>query len=117
MFLLALEWGGTRYPWNSAAIIGLFCGSGGALIVFAAWDYRAGKEALIPVSMIKKRTVWCSCLSAAFFFGATILFSYYLPIYFQVVKGVPPAVSGVYMIPSVGSQIVMAGISGALRKY
>jgi hypothetical protein len=29
MFLLALEWGGTNYPWADSRIIGLFCGAAG----------------------------------------------------------------------------------------
>ncbi|KAF2103662.1 efflux pump [Rhizodiscina lignyota] len=114
MFLLALEWGGTVYPWKSAIIIGLFCGSGGVLAIFAAWEIRVGDNAMIPPGMVRKRVVWSACLVIAFFFGALLCFTYYLPIYFQAVKGVSPSLSGVYVLPGILSQILMATVSGVL---
>jgi hypothetical protein len=38
MFLLALQWGGQKYAWNSGTIIGLFIGSFANLCVFLAWE-------------------------------------------------------------------------------
>ena len=116
MLLLALEWGGTNYAWQSATVIGLFCGAGGIFIVFAVWEYRMGDEAMFPYSMLRKRVVWSSCLVIGFFFGNLFINSYYLPIYFQAVKGVSPALSGVYVLPSILSQILGAVISGVLGK-
>jgi hypothetical protein len=116
-FLLALEWGGTKYLWKSATIIGLFCGAGVTFLVFAAWEYHHGDEAMIPYSMLRKRVVWCSCLVIGFFFGGLLIHSYYLPIYFQAVKGVSPALSGVYVLPAILSQMMMAVISGVLGEF
>ncbi|MCJ1277841.1 hypothetical protein MMC21_005655 [Puttea exsequens] len=112
--LLALEWGGVEYAWSSATIIGLFCGTAGTLAVFISWEYRKGEEAMIPLSMVRKRIVWSSCLTLAFFFGTVLIMSYYLPIYFQAVRGASPTMSGVYMLPGVISQVVFATVSGAL---
>lgn len=114
MFLMALEWGGTKYPWNSATVLGLLCGAAGTFIIFAVWEYRLGDEAMIPYSMLRKREVWSSCLVTGFFFGALLTYSYYLPIYFQAVKGVSLAPSGVYILPGILSQMLMAVISGIL---
>jgi len=113
-FLLALQWGGTRYPWSSATVIGLFCGAAGTLCVFLAWEYRKGDMAMIPFSIMRRRVVWCSCLVAFFYFGGMLSFIYYLPIYFQAVKGVSPTLSGVYLLPSILSQIVFSVLSGFL---
>lgn len=117
MILLALEWGGTQYQWNSAMIIGLFCGGIGLLALFTAWEYRVGDGAMIPYSMARRRIVWCSCLVTGLFFGSLLVFTYYLPIYFQAVRGVSPALSGVYLLPGMLSQMVMALVSGVLGKY
>lgn len=114
MFLLALEWGGTEYPWNSATIIGLFCGSAGMLAVFLAWEYKQGDSAMVPFSMVRKRVVYTASLSLFFFFGSLLLTSYYLSIYFQGVKGVTPMLSGVYLLPGILSQMVAAISSGIL---
>lgn len=48
--------------------------------------------------------------------GTVMCTSYYLPIYFQAVKGVTPTLSGVYLLPSILSQLMLAVISGALGK-
>jgi hypothetical protein len=114
MFLLALEWGGTKYSWRSATVIGLFCGSGVTLLIFATWEYYFGDKAMIPYSVLTRRIVWCSCLATWFFSGTIFMFSYYLPLYFQSVKGVSPALSGVYMFPSILTQIIGALLSGLL---
>jgi len=88
--LLALEWGGNGYAWDSATVIGLFCGAAGTFSVFLVWENRRGDEAMIPLSMVRQRIVWSSSLVMFFFFGSLLTLSYYLPIYFQAVKGVSP---------------------------
>lgn len=114
MIQMALQWGGQKYPWSSSTIIGLFSGGGGALIAFLAWEWYIGEKAMIPFSILRKRVVWCSCVVIGLFFASLLVFSYYLPIYFQTVKGASPTMSGVYMLPSVLSQMVTAVVSGVL---
>lgn len=113
-FLLALEWGGSRDAWNSATIIGLFCGAAGTFCVFLAWEYRRGDSAMIPFSIVRRRIVWCSCLVIFLFMGSTMITSYYMPIYFQAVRNATPAMSGVYILPAILSQILFATVSGVL---
>lgn len=115
MMELALSWGGTSggHPWNSALIIGLFCGGASALIVFVLWELRMGDGAMIPPSIVRRREVWSSALFMAFFSASMLIFSYYMPIYFQAVKGVSALSSGVYMLAGIGPQILMAVTSGA----
>ncbi|KAH8705863.1 putative MFS multidrug transporter [Talaromyces proteolyticus] len=111
-FFLALEYGGNQYAWNSATVIGLFGGAAGVFIVYLVWEYFKGDEAMIPYSMVKQRAVWSSCLVQLFFWGALQLNTYYLPIYFQAIKGASPMMSGVYMLPIVISQLIGAALSG-----
>ncbi|KAJ9260816.1 hypothetical protein DTO195F2_4429 [Paecilomyces variotii] len=77
MFLLAMIWGGTTYPWKSSTIIGLFCGAFATLLM-----------------------------------GAVLLLSYYLPIWFQVVKNASPTMSGVMILPTAIAQILGAVLAG-----
>lgn len=114
--LLALQYGGITFPWNSAQVIGLFCGAGGTFAVFLAWSYHKGDEAMIPFSMVRKKVVWSSCITYGLFMGTLFCWSYYLPIYFQGVKGVSPTLSGVYLLPGVISHIFFAVSSGVLGK-
>ena len=113
-FLLALEWGGSRYVWDSATIIGLFCGAAGMFCVFLTWEYRRGDSAMIPFSMVRQKIVWCSCLVIFLFMGSMIITSYYMPIYFQTLRNATPTMSGVYILPAILSQILFSTVSGVL---
>ena len=69
---------------------------------------------MIPFSMLRKRIIACSCLAMLFFGGSMYILTFYLPIYFQAVRNATPAMSGVYLLPSVLSQILFAIVSGVL---
>lgn len=112
--LLALQWGGIRYDWDNATIIGLFCGALGTFCVFLGWQYRMGDGAMVPFSMVRQRPVWSGSMVSFFFFASQLITSYYLPIYFQAVRHASPTLSGVYMLPSILSQIIFATVSGVL---
>jgi hypothetical protein len=58
MFLLALEWGGNVYSWDDPRIIGQFCGAGVVALIFIAWEYRSGDNAMIPGSILNQRVVY-----------------------------------------------------------
>jgi hypothetical protein len=112
--LLALQYGGNQYAWDSATVIGLFCGAGAMFIIFLGWEHHMGKDAMIPLHMVRNRIFSCSCVAIMALFGMTITASYYLPIYFQAVRDKTALVSGVDLLPGVLCQIVMAVVSGAL---
>lgn len=114
MLLLAVQWGGNGYAWSSPVIIGLFVGAGVNGLLWLVWDWYKKDAALIPLPMLKQRIVWSSCLTAACLLSAMICTSYYLPIYFQGVKGTSPTLSGVYLLPGVITQLVVAVGGGQL---
>jgi hypothetical protein len=116
MFLLALQWGGQTYAWNSGTIIGLFIGSFADLCVFLAWERRRGERAMIPLHLLKQTKVYSSCLNMLFIMGNLIVTMYYLPIWFQVVEGTSATVSGVRLLPLILSHIFFAITAGVLGK-
>lgn len=116
MFLIALEFGGTRYAWNSPTIINLFWGAGVTYAIFIAWEHRVGEDAMIPGAILRNRIILCSCFISMLVFGMTMAFSYYVPIYFQAVQNKSAITSGVDMLPSVVFQIVAALVAGILSK-
>ncbi|KAF7564117.1 hypothetical protein G7046_g60 [Stylonectria norvegica] len=116
MFLLALQWGGNDYPWKSATIIGLFLGGAGMLLVFLWWEHRVGAGAMIPLHIVRQREIWTACLTMLFLFTTVFVASYYLPVYFQSVKGVSAFTSGVNMLPGVLTQLFGAISSGFLAQ-
>jgi len=115
MLLLALQWGGTKYEWSSATIIGFFCGSGVLFLIFLWWEKRQGDNAMIPLRMVKNRIFWTSCVNTLVLMGLIMVASFYVPIYFQSVKGDSPFTSGYHLLPAILSQLlfgVAAGIAG-----
>ncbi|KAJ5227232.1 uncharacterized protein N7469_007238 [Penicillium citrinum] len=112
--LLALEYGEGEYGWRSSTVIGLFCGSGCTFLLFLAWEHHQGEKAMIPLSMVAQRVVWSSCLVMLTLFAMVLTASYYLPIYFQSIKNKSPTMSGIYILPSVLSQLLFAVVSGLL---
>ncbi|KAI1499758.1 putative MFS multidrug transporter [Biscogniauxia marginata] len=114
MLLLALQYGSEGMPWGSATIIGLLCGAVATGIVFLIWESRIGDRAMIPFSMIKKRVVWTSNIQFSCLMTTVFVGSQYMPIYFQSVKGATATLSGVYMLPSILSQLALIILSGVL---
>lgn len=119
--LLALQWGGNKYPWNNSRIIGLFVGFGLLVILFAASQLYLGEKATLPPHILKKRTVLAASLFALFFGGAFFLLVYYVPIYFQSVKGSSAMKSGIQLLPlmlaTVVSSVAIGGMITAAGYY
>lgn len=112
--LLALEYGGSQFPWSSATVIGLFVGAGATAAVWLVWNWYRGDAALVPLSVMRRTTVWASAMTQMGLNTALLCASYYLPIYFQAVRGASPLMSGVYLLPNILGQVLGAVLSGYL---
>jgi len=112
--LLAFQLGGSSYAWNSSTIIGLFVGFGATLVVFTFWESHRGDTAMIPLSMLGQRVVYSSCLTVVSQFGSLQVFAYFLPLWFQTIKGVDPILSGAYFMATAGPLIAATVITGIL---
>jgi len=67
---------------------------------------------MVPLHMLSRRVVYCGCMTAMFQTGALQLLSYYLPLWFQTIKGASPTTSGVMTLPSFLSQILFSLFTG-----
>lgn len=70
--ILALEWAGTEYSWNSWRIILLWSSTGVLLLAFLAVEYRTGENSMFPLKFMCQRSValgamYTFCNSAALF--------------------------------------------------
>ncbi|KAJ5979471.1 MFS toxin efflux pump [Penicillium viridicatum] len=112
--LLALQWGGVTYPWSDPRVIVLLVLCGLLAIAFALTEIWQGPKALLPPRVFTQRTV-----SAASFYGfcttgAIFVLTYYLPIWFQGVRGASPIQSGLYTLPWVITSTIMSLTVGIL---
>lgn len=107
----ALTWGGTKYAWNSGPIIALFCVFVVLLIVFAIDQWVKGDNATLPPRLLKNRTV-LSAFAFSVFNKSTDIVDYYLPTYWQVVRGYNPSKAGVLMFPLVVGNVIAFMMQG-----
>ncbi|CZR57174.1 related to aflatoxin efflux pump AFLT [Phialocephala subalpina] len=114
MLLLALQWGGSTYPWNSAKIIGLFCGFGGMLIIFVYSQLRLEDKATLPPRLFKNRNVVLALAFAMFFGSAFFALIFYLAIYFQSIKGSSATHAGIQLLPLLISTVLSSIATGGL---
>ncbi|KAJ5419113.1 uncharacterized protein N7487_002663 [Penicillium crustosum] len=115
--LLALQWGGTTYAWNSWRIIVLFCFFAVLIILFSVVQYTQKENATVPRHILSRRTIW----SAAFYsfsVGAAFLSSvYFLPMWFQAVKNASPVSSGIMNLPMLISVVVTSLLAGIIITF
>lgn len=116
MLLLALQWGGVEYAWNSSVIIGLLVGF---VVIFAGlfipWQLRLQDTALIPPRLFKThRNVGLLCGVAFFVNGPFQAVIYWLPVWFQAVLGDSPEQSGIHYLPTVISDTVTSFVGSGI---
>ncbi|KAB8218552.1 major facilitator superfamily domain-containing protein [Aspergillus novoparasiticus] len=107
--ILALQWGGTKYPWSNGRIIALFVLFGVLMIAFVAVQVWKRETASVPPRIIKVRSIAAGVFYSLTLGGSMMVIVYYLPIWFQAIKGVSVVKSGVMNLPLVLS-LVIAGI-------
>ncbi|OXV05252.1 hypothetical protein Egran_06980 [Elaphomyces granulatus] len=119
--LLALQWGGSEYPWNNSRIIGLFIGFGLLTILFIISQLWLGEGATLPPRILKQQSVAAAFAFAVCFGGAFFLIILYLPLYFQSVKDTSATDSGIRILPlmlaTVISSVVVGGLVTAVGYY
>ncbi|OJJ08782.1 hypothetical protein ASPVEDRAFT_89992 [Aspergillus versicolor CBS 583.65] len=109
---LVLQWGGATYPWANVRIIALLVLFGVLMLTFAAVEYWQQDRATIPPSLIKNRNIWGSMIFGAGTTASLIVLYYYLPIWFQSVKGASATMSGVMNIPLILSVAFTSVLTG-----
>ena len=111
--VLLTSWGGTEYRWASPVIIGL----GVLAVVLAAAWWRAERRAAEPVLPLRlfRNPVFSVCAGIGFAAGFAMFGALsFLPLFLQVVRGISPTISGVYLLPMVLGLLLASVTSGQL---
>lgn len=112
--LIALEWGGTTYPWNSGRIIALLVVGLLSIIAFIIVQILLPKTATVAPRIFGQRSIWTAAFTM-FCTGAVMMTTfYYLPIWFQAVEGVSAVESGIRLLPLVIGQVIGSLAGGIL---
>ena len=109
--ILLTSLGGTTYAWASAPIYLL--GIAGVLLIglFVLAERRAA-EPILPLHLFATR-VFSVTSVVGFIVGFAMFGSItYLPAFFQVVRGISPTISGVYLLPTMAGLLIASITSG-----
>ena len=111
--LLALAWGGTRYPWTSWQVVALIGGSAVLWVLFALRLLTA-REPFIPLAILRGRVTSAITCAAFFAIGTLVGVTIFAPLYCQMVLGVSASMSGLALIAFMAGTTVGALIMGRL---
>ncbi|KAL7424758.1 hypothetical protein Q5752_000442 [Cryptotrichosporon argae] len=113
LVLIALSWAGSKYAWSSAGVLAPLLVGLAALAAFVVVEHRA-RLPLIPLHIFRNTHITANFVTTFFSGWAFYASLYYLPNYFQIVRGASPISSGVYLLPLIVVQTVTAFTSGIL---
>ncbi|KAJ9130780.1 Major facilitator superfamily transporter [Pleurostoma richardsiae] len=113
-FLIAISWGGSQFPWNSAQtlaplIIGAF-GLGGTY----AWERYGAREPFLRHSLFNSisavATFFCAAAQGLVIFGQL----YYVPFYFLSILAYSPVKTGLALFPVAFTLVPGSILTGVL---
>jgi EmrB/QacA subfamily drug resistance transporter len=111
--LLVTTWGGTRYAWDSAEIVGLGIAAVALLIGFVARERRAA-EPIMPLRLFRDPVF--DVVSATMFLTLLAFFAVvvFMPIYFQAVTGASATQSGLLLLPMLLAGLATTAVAGRI---
>ncbi|MBL8907091.1 MAG: MFS transporter [Rhizobiales bacterium] len=111
--LLALTWGGLRFPWASAPIIALLAGSAIFWLLFAI-RLKLAREPLISADLLENKVVGYGTAAAFFGMGVLIGLTIYIPIFLEGAYGLTASQSGLALVPVMVGTVTGATFSGRI---
>ncbi|KAM5527621.1 MFS aflatoxin efflux [Fusarium oxysporum f. sp. phaseoli] len=112
--LLALQWGGLEYSWSNWHIILPLVLGGILLIAFVLVQIFMPETATVPPRIFVQRSIISGSFATLCIGSQQMIFMYFLPIWFQAIKGVSAVDSGIRLLPMVLSMVVASMITGIL---
>jgi EmrB/QacA subfamily drug resistance transporter len=109
--MLACIWGGNRYAWGSAQIVGLLVASALLAVGLVARERRSA-DPVVPLALLRTRTV--ALVSAGLFLTTAALFAVnvFVPLFLQVTTGATPTQAGLLLVPMMIGITVSTNVAG-----
>ncbi|KAF2621179.1 MFS general substrate transporter [Macroventuria anomochaeta] len=115
MLLISLSTGGAPNPWSHWSIITPMVFSVLGFVALAFWERsKRCKYPIMPPHVFSNRTTVISFALTTIHGFITYGFQFYLPPFFQAVKGSSPSQSGVEVMPTTLAVVMCAAIGGPL---
>ncbi|KAJ7644606.1 ABC transporter [Roridomyces roridus] len=97
--VLALQWGGNTKAWGDHAVIISFVFAFVLAVALVFWEIHLKDRAMVPTSIFHSRSVYAIIAYAFLTRFSLLLFSYYIPIFYQAVRHRTATDSGVDLLP------------------
>jgi len=116
LLLLALTWGGSRFPWISAPILGLIAAS---FLITAAFGWRLthAPEQYLPLEVLRNRIMLWGTLTTACTQGVAIGLTVYIPLYNETIQKLSASDSGLLLIPIIAMTTPGSMLAGRAMLY
>jgi MFS family permease len=111
--MLALTWGGRRYPWLSAPIIALIVACAGLWVAFA-WRVMNVREPFIPLSVLRDGAMRVGTIASFFAVGTTVALTIMLPLYGQLALGLSVSESAAAIVALQSGATIASVVAGRL---
>lgn len=116
--VMAINFGGSVYEWNSGRIIGLFVCSGVLFILFGIQQgltiLTTTERRIFPVEFVKSKIMVVLFAETACGSTATFLPIYFIPLFFQFVRNDSALDAGVRLLPFVVFLVIVCVANGAI---
>ncbi|HSK22884.1 MAG TPA: MDR family MFS transporter, partial [Egicoccus sp.] len=109
--LLATEWGGDAYAWNSPTILALLIGGGVAALLFVLRQAVAAQP-ILPLRLFRNRTFALSSAASVIVGAAMFGGIVFLPVYLQLVTGASATNAGLLLTPLMAGILVTSIVAG-----
>jgi EmrB/QacA subfamily drug resistance transporter len=109
--MLACIWGGDRYAWTSATIVGLLAAAVALSVALVVRERRVA-DPVVPLSLLRTRTLGLA--SAALFLTTAALFAVnvFVPLFLQVATGATPTEAGLLLVPMMLGLTLSTNVAG-----
>ncbi|KAL8729093.1 MAG: hypothetical protein Q9181_005113 [Wetmoreana brouardii] len=116
--VMAINFGGSTYAWNSGRIIGLFVCSGVLFILFGFQQslplFTTVERRIFPIEFMKSKIILVLFAETACASTATFMPIYFIPLFFQFVRNDSALEAGVRLLPFVILLVVACVANGAI---
>ncbi|KAJ6534963.1 major facilitator superfamily domain-containing protein [Mycena capillaripes] len=112
--VLGLQWGGNTKPWGDKAVIISFVFSAVLAVAFISWEIWLGDKAMTPTSIMHSRSMYAILLYSFLGRFSLLIFSYYIPIFYQAVRHHSATKSGIDLLPFMLAVVVTIISSGQI---
>ncbi|KAI0901244.1 MFS general substrate transporter [Annulohypoxylon nitens] len=112
--IIPINSGGSIFPWNNAVIITLLALGGTFIVLFCVAEIWIAKLPMIPIRLFNQVSTTVIYLQSALYNGVWQIDLYFLPMYFQDIRGYSPLQNAMLMLPLLLTQSVAGVVAGQI---